>query len=130
MFRASLGFVLFLLMSACSPATIEDLRCQGEAETRRLAALLKRVETKEDLQKALPQVKKSLNRMADLLIEVRQARSAEEARPEPSSASDELFIEMARLYEIPGLRDLFEQAQSEAVRKLDRFYASKKYKDL
>jgi hypothetical protein len=121
-----LGFVLLFLISACSSPSLADFRCQGEAETRRLTVLLKQVETKEGLQKTLPQVKKSLNRIADLLIEVRQTRGEGEARSEPSLASDELFIEMARLYEIPGARDLFEQASSEAIHKLDRFYASQK----
>lgn len=108
--------VSFGCLVGCSPATLEDLRCQGEAETRRLAKELQGIETKEDLQKALPRIKKRFNRIADLLIEVRKFPNP--APLEPTEASEALFIELARLYEIPGMREAIEGAEEEAVQRL------------
>jgi nitric oxide reductase activation protein len=112
-------FLIFaVLLAGCSPSTIEDLRCQGEAETRKLAQELKRIESKEALQRSLPRLRKRYNRIAALLLE---ARKFPDASPmEPTSASEELFVELARLYEIPGGREMVETAQNEAVHRLSK----------
>jgi nitric oxide reductase activation protein len=109
-FRLSLA-----ILAGCS--SFEDLRCEGEAETRKLAAELRAIETKEDLQKAVPRLKKRFNRIADLVIE---ARSFHGGESEPTAASEELFIELARLYEVAGGRELIESAQTDAVLRLKR----------
>lgn len=101
------------LLAGCG--SFADLRYEGEAETRKLARELRAIETKEDLQKAIPRLKKRFNKIADLLIEV---RSFSKVETEPSQASEELFIELARLYEISGGRELIESAQTEAVHRL------------
>lgn len=102
-----------LLLTGCS--SFEDLRLQGEAETQKLARELKAIETKEDLQRTIPRLKKRFNKMADLVIE---ARSFSKEDTKPSLASEELFIELARLYEMPGGRELIETAQMDAVLRL------------
>ncbi len=57
-------------LASCSPATWEEIRFEGEAEIRKFAAELKQIESKEDLQKSLPKIKKRFNKMADLLIKI------------------------------------------------------------
>lgn len=110
--------LLFLLfLASCGPSTLADLRCEGEAQTKKLAQELSLIETKEDLQKALPKLRKRFNKMADLLI---QARAFPKEEGDPSFASEQLFAGLARLYEMPGGRELIESAQSEAVQKLKR----------
>lgn len=112
----------FLCLWGCSPASMQDVRWEAEAETRKLAWELKRVETKEQLQEALPRIKKRYNKIAVLLLETRHLQGQEDlhiSSVESSVASEELFMELARLYEIPGARDLIELAQNEAIRKLD-----------
>lgn len=110
--------LLSLLLWGCAPSSIEDLRWEAEAETRRLAKELKEIDTKEDLNRALPKLKRRYNRLAELLLETRNF--PEKGSGEPSLASEELFVELARLYEMPGGRESIEMAQNEAVRKLDR----------
>ncbi len=111
------NWLIFLLLASCSPSSIDDLRCEGEAETRKLAILLKTIDTKEELVRALPRIKKRYNKLADLLL---LARNFQEKGGESSLASEELFAELARLYEMPGGKELIESAQSEAIRKLDK----------
>ncbi len=109
--------ILFLLLLAgCSPSSLEDLRYEGEAQTKKLAAELRSIENKEQLQKAVPRLKKRFVKMAEVLVEARQFPKEE---AEPSMASEELFAELARLYEMPGGRELIELAQSEAIQKLE-----------
>jgi len=110
-------FLLFIFLVGCGPATLCDLRIEGEAETKRLAAELSQIENRDDLQKAIPRIKKRFNKMADLLIEAREFPQEECL---PSFASEQLFAELARLYEIPGGRELIESAQMEAVLRLKR----------
>jgi hypothetical protein len=113
--------IFFLFLVGCSTHTFPDLRKLGEVETGRLVAQLEVIETKEELRRALPKLKKRFNKMADLLIQAKELRGKEGVPfQEPSWMSDSLFAEMARLYEIPGGRELIETAQKEAVIRLIR----------
>lgn len=110
-------FWIFLFLASCGPASLADLRYEGEFQTKKLAEELRAIESKEELQKAIPKLRKRFNKIADILIEVRSF-AKEEA--EPSFASEQLFAELARLYEMPGGGELIETAQLEAVQKLNR----------
>lgn len=113
----NIRFWIFLFLASCSPTTVEDLRCEGRAETRKLTALLRTMETKEDVQRALPRLKKHFNQIADLIVETRAVSSYGPAE-EASSESFELFQELARLYSVPGGRELLEMAQQQALLRL------------
>lgn len=110
-----LGGLVFL--SGCAPASLEDLRCQTEAEMRGLTEELRKVESKEDLYQASKKLKKYFYRIANLLVEARQFNSSE---PEYSSAGEALFIEFARIYEMPGGKDAMESIQVESLRFLQK----------
>ncbi len=113
----TIRYLTFLFLCSCSPSSLEDLRYEGESQTKKLALELRAVESKEDLQKTLPKLKKRFNKIAELLVE---ARSFSKGESEPSFASEQLFAEMARLYEMPGGRELIESAQMEAIQRLKR----------
>ena len=106
-------FLLLLLFTACGPSSVSDLRVEGEAETLRFAEVLQMIDTKDDLQRNFSKVKKGYLRMAELMLQVREFHDAIEM--EPTAASDRLFSELARLYEMPGCRELMERAQDEAL---------------
>ncbi len=82
---------------------------------RLLAKELRSIETKEDLQRAIPRLRKRYNRIADLLIEAKNIPCHED---EGSAASEELFVELARIYEMPGGREGIELAESQALQRL------------
>lgn len=103
------------LLASCGPSTLADVRYEGEAQTKKLAAELQMVENKEDLQRAVPQLKKRFNKIAELIA---IAKTLPKEEMEPSFASEQLFAELARLYEIPGCKELIETAQTDAVRKI------------
>lgn len=95
---------------------MKEVRAQAEFETKRLSEIMRPIESKEELQAALPKIKKRFNRIADLAVIVRSLQDKQ--IEDPSEAGDQLFMELARLYEIPGCRELIESAQTEAIQKL------------
>ncbi len=105
----------FLILVGCSSAG--DLRREGEAQTARLAAQLRQIHSIEELQRAVPQLKKRFLCIAELAMQVNVDGKVQ---VEPSLASEELFVELARLYELPGGRELIESAQAEAVERLHK----------
>lgn len=109
-------FIVFLALIGCAPSSWEDLRAEGEAETKKLAELLHGIDTKEQLERELGRIKKIYNRFGDLVVAVRKVGT--DGAGEPSLASDALFAELARLYEMPGCRALLEEAQKEAIEKI------------
>lgn len=111
--------LLLLLLASCGPTSVEDLRAEGESEVTKLTQLLRDVETKEDLQRKLPKIKKRYNNIAELVLQVKAIPDIP-LDPEPSAAGDELFGELARLYEMPGCRELIESAQGDAIHELTR----------
>lgn len=112
-----LRFGIFLLLISCGPASLDDLRVEGEAETKKLAEELRAVGSKEELQRSLPKLRKRFNKIADLLIE---AKDFPKQEMQPSFASEQLFVELARLYEMPRGRELIESAEMEALQKLQK----------
>jgi len=112
----NIRFLIFasMTLASCGPATLSDVRYEGEAQTKKLAAELRMIEGKEDLQRASPKLKKRFNKIAELLV---LARKFPKEEMEPSFASEQLFAELARLYEIPGCKELIENAQVDAVQR-------------
>src|SRR3989344_2543522 len=96
---------ILLFLTSCRPATFEDLRWEGEEQTRKLSVELRAIQSKEDLQKAIPKLRKRFNQIARLLIEAKKFSCQE---IEPSPAAEELFTELARLYEMSGGIELIE----------------------
>lgn len=107
-----------LFLVSCAPSSLDEIRWEGEAETRKLAQELKGISSRDELLKALPRLKKRYNKIAALVVRARDYKTA--AVQEPSQVSEELFIQLARLYEMPGARELIEGAQQEAIRELGR----------
>ena len=107
-----------ILLTSCGPMSMEDLRAQADAEVSKLTEVLREVDTKDDLQNNLPKIKKGFNKIAELVLQVRAIPDKSPEFLEPSQVGDELFAELARLYEMPGGRDLIETAQNDAIHRL------------
>jgi len=97
-----------------------DLRAAGELETKKLIYLLRDVENKEQLQKKIGKIQQSYTRIAELVLELRKLSTDTNLGSEPSEVGDALFMELARLYEMPGCRRLLETAQEDAIYRLSK----------
>ena len=112
-----LACFLFLL-SSCSAPSEEKLRLRGQKVVRDLVLTLRNVENHEELQAASPQLKKQFTKLAYILVEMRTFRSergSDFELKEPLQENETLFIELARLYEIPGCREIIERSQVDAM---------------
>jgi hypothetical protein len=109
--------LLFFVVSCGSPS-VKDLRSEGEVETRKLAGLLRDIETREQLQKKIGKIQQCYSKIANLVIQLREVPEGLVGDEEALESSDALFIELARLYEMPGCRRLLEAAQEDAIKRL------------
>lgn len=110
---------MIFVMVACSPHSLEDFRYEGEAECRAFAKDLGKIETREDLVKALPKMKAHFEKLATLMMEVRQFQkesdTVEEEFPAKTEASALLFGQFKRIYAMESGREIMEKAQKEAL---------------
>ncbi len=118
--------IALLFVAGCAPSSLQEFRQEGEALCRKLAKDLQKVDSREDLIKITPLLKKRFMQFAELIMEARafEREHAGEAMPEDHSdllASEVLKIEMKRIYGIEGARKIMEDAQREALFTLDAY---------
>ena len=95
-----------------------SLRCEGESEAKKLAVELRGIESVEALIKASPRIKKRFDKIGDLLLKA--GKFPDSGPSEFTSVSEELFAELARIYEMPGGREAMEKAEADALRRLQQ----------
>lgn len=116
--RFKSAVLALLLLSSCMKSPEEEFRSRGKKIVNELVYVLQNVENHEELQAAREPLKKLFKKLASLLLEV---RSFQEKHPDAAFASDplegseDLFMHLARLYEIPGCREIMERSQGDAV---------------
>jgi hypothetical protein len=111
-----LGVTFFL--SACSPATLEELQFEARLEMKRFALDLREIQTRDDALKQKKKLQKHFNQLAELILEVKKFPGSDEK--EMSEEATLLFVELARLYEIAGVKEVIEEAESDAIYTLTR----------
>ena len=111
----------------CSPGSLSDYRYEGESTCRDIIGDLQRVETREDLARLEPILKRNFEKLVIVIIGARQIqiKYPEEALALPlhveSDVSDLLKEELERVYRIEGGKEIVERAQREAMLRLDGF---------
>ncbi len=92
---------------------------EGEAAAASLAEDMRRIHSRDDLHAAIPRLRKKYLRLARLTLAAKELGEKGEKPLAPSQASDELFAEIARLYELPGGKELLRLAQAESLKLLE-----------
>jgi hypothetical protein len=119
--------VLALLLCGCSPNTSEEFEREGEARCRSLASVLARIESREQLVHAEPELKKHFESLIDLMIEARQFQQKHPDDLSSDGACREnvtnqlLEEQLRRIYCLEGGRELVERAQHEPLVRLDAY---------
>ncbi len=109
-----------LLLSGCSPSSLDDFRHEGEAICKKLTQELREIDTHDKLMKKAPKLKLYFDQLASLMIEVKKLEP-DDVTPiidEESLASQALLCELKRIYQIEAGREVIEKAQKEALIKL------------
>lgn len=112
------------IFQGCSPSSPHEFRQEGESLCRKLTKQLQQVETREDLLRLAPQLKKCFSEFAELVVAARlyDKEHAGEAVAEEKFddlASETLLEEMKRIYKIEGARKIMEDLQRESLFSLD-----------
>lgn len=126
--RSLLFLISLLLLGSCAPSSLTDFQKEGEALSKQIAQDLREIDSREELIRAVPLLKKRLNALVDLMIAARkfQSEHPEECLPETEEyvASEDLLKELKRIYRIEGGREIIEAVEREPLFRLDEFERS------
>ena len=85
---------------------------------------LRKVESKEDLERAQLRLENHFLQIAKLLVELQKFEESGEEKKLPSDLEEELFTHLARFYELPETREILEESQRKACFALKKSLAS------
>ena len=119
-------FLLFFFLftaSGCSPSSLSDLRYEAKKEMKLLGEELKSLEDKESVENHFRSLEKRFKKIAQLMILTKNFPS--DGEEEEMKEAEIVFRELARLYEVPGVQEIVEGAQKEAIQLLDRSFSKR-----
>jgi Tfp pilus assembly protein PilP len=119
--------LLFFLVSllGCSPNSLEDYHHEGQSIVKKLIEDLKPIQSREELELALPILKKRFEALVDVMIasmkfqDKHEGEFFEEKEEYAFSLDDELLEELKRVYQLEKGRELIEKAEREPLLRLD-----------
>jgi len=118
-------FLILILLIGCDPGSMEEYRYEGESVSRLLCNDLVKIESTGDLKAQAPKLKKKFVQLTELMIKAKkhQLMHPEEVqiREVNMYLSDQLKMELMRLYQIEGCQMVIEDLQRESLHKLDLF---------
>lgn len=117
-----------LLITSCSPQSLDDFKEQGEQETRLLIQELEKIHNRQELLNSQEKLKNIFNSLVDISIKAqlfKEKHCKEDEKIEFSERNlelnEKLRIELERIYRIEGGKEAIERYQEEALQKLVRF---------
>lgn len=125
--------ILLLLFASCSHECPDSYKEEAGTVMRTLIEEITPVKTAAELIKKQKKIKRLYTTLSDLAI---AARKWQEKHPDALSCeghnldetlSEQLKKELERLYVIKGAREIMEEAQKEAIERLDEFESLKKF---
>jgi hypothetical protein len=123
LFRLQIPCLTLLLLTSCSPNSLEEFRREGESQCRALVLTLQSIETNEQLIRFEPILKNHFNKLVNLMIEARlyqvENPDYEALELSKNGVNDLLKEELRRIYTLEGGREIVERAQHEALIHLD-----------
>jgi hypothetical protein len=127
--------MICLLFTGCSPSSLEDYRHEGEAVCRELTADLQCIQTREDLVSLETKLKKDFEKLVAVILDAQQFIQKHpdsetlQVYAIDTEMSDRIKVELQRVYQIEGAKEVIEKAQRESMLRLDG-YAKMRQKKL
>lgn len=118
LFVYTLLTVLTVSLQSCSPNTQEECIRECSTTISLLIAELKEVNSREDLLKKKGVLRKYFDQIAHMMVLAKTTEDEGLNDAGPPSWNQELLIEMMRIYEIDGAKELMENYQKNALRSL------------
>lgn len=118
-------FLWFLLvLSSCGSRSLDDFEEEGEGVMRSLIQELRSIRTRDQLIASTQRLKPLFERLVTIMIAAEENRyvhpEGEFSGPN-HDLSDQLRIELNRLYCMEGGRQIIEKCQEKALLRLDAF---------
>jgi hypothetical protein len=127
--------VCCLMMTSCSPQSLEDFQEEGEGVIRSIISQLQLIHNRKDLVQAKPRLVKLFNELTDIMIAAREFHDKHprieklELFARHHELSDQLRIEFNRICQIDGGKEVLEGCQEQSLNRLDAFeYRLRKHK--
>lgn len=128
LYKQLLGIIfIFLIVTGCSFRSTEDFKEEGEGVIRSLLQELKSIHTRGQLLATSTKLQRDFDRLVNIMIAAEQFIDTHVERDKNEDGyfnhelSDQLRIELNRLYEIEGGRQIIEKCQEKALHRLDAF---------
>ena len=124
-FQKLLMLLVILLLTGCGARSLDDFEEEGEGVVRSLVQELQEIHTREQLLAATGTIRRHFDRLVDIMIAAQEYRKSnpEIDRNELLRAnhelSDQLSIELNRLYKLDGGIQIIEKCQEKGLHKLD-----------
>ena len=114
-------YIIIILIYGCNP-TNEDIQQESQKIIKQLIEQMTIIHNYGELQKSAPQLKKSFNKLVDIIIEARKLE-IKDAKFEIKNhhLSDLLRYQVERIYRIDGGKEIIEEMQRDALHKLNAF---------
>lgn len=121
-----LSLCLLISITSCSPRSIEDFQEEGEGIIRSLIQELKAIHTREELLVAQGKLQQQFERLVSTMIAAEEFNFSSPESDKGSNSinhelSDQLRVELNRLYRLEGGRQIIEKYQEKALYRLDAF---------
>jgi len=119
--------LLLLLFVSCGRHSLDDFEEEGEGVMRSLIQDLRTIHTRDQLLSSTGRLKRLFERLVDIIIAAEEYRlshpeAAKDGLAGPNhELSDQLRIELNRVYQIEGGRLMIEKCQEIALHRLDAF---------
>ncbi len=118
--------ICILLITSCSPSSIDEFQLEGEDIAKELLKELVKVHSLSDLKREGPKIKKEYLHLVDVMIAAKKYQNRHPNDEVPGQigleASEALKKEFIRVYQLEGCSELMEALQRESLHKLDLFH--------
>ncbi len=119
-------FFMLMIATSCGPRSLDDFEEEGEGVIRSLIQELQAIHTREQLLHAAPKLQKQFDRLVTIMMAAEEFVAAHPDldkgdMQQNHELSDQLRIELNRLYRLEGGRQIIEKCQEKALNRLDAF---------
>lgn len=120
-------FIMLVFLTACGSRSLDDFREEGEGITRSLIKELESIRNRQELLQAAPRLQKRFDSLVDVMIrskEYKEKYSKIDLLDLPKKdheLSDQLRVELNRIYNMEGGRKIIEKCQEVSLHRLDAF---------
>lgn len=117
---------MILVVTSCGPRSLDDFEEEGEGVVRSLLQDLKAIRSREQLLAAAGKLQRQFDRLVSIMIAAEEFCILHSVDKEGfvrlnHDLSDQLRVELNRLYRLEGGRQIIEKCQEKGLLRLDAF---------